>query len=154
MVPSDVIWEGWGVENRTAGFSWRGKPLDYVPYLGMGEAIASMNTEDRIAMRVPHDDGRAAYPETIVAARIPVEDIEEPVFLLGGMADQVWASGEMAINIAETRNRHGLDTELFIYDGAGHGLSGPATLPSGRAEAKAKQEAFPALLDFFERTLR
>lgn len=104
-------------------------------------------------IRTPHDEGRAANPDAVEAARIPVEQIDVPVYLLGGMADAVWASGEMAVSIAEARAHKGLETQLYVYADAGHGLSGTPTRPSGAAEAAAKAEAFPALMAFLDAAL-
>ena len=87
-------------------------------------------------MRVPHDEGRAANPDRVEPARIRVEDIDEPVFrLLGGGADQVWDSGDMAAKIAATRAEAGLETDVLIFADATHGISGPPQSPtrSGRA---------------------
>ncbi len=157
IVPSDVIWEGWGAgttPGAVSSFSWRGEPLDYVPYLGMTEAIAAISRGERASIRPPHDNGRAANPDRVAPARIAVEAIDEPVFLLGGELDTIWASGFMAANIAQTREAAGLTTLSLIYEEAGHGLSGPPTTPSGAAEAAAKAEAFPQLIAFFDRHLR
>ncbi len=157
IVPSDVIWEGWGAgttPGEVSSFSWRGEPLEFVPYEGMSEAIAAIARGERRSIRPPHDDGRAANPGRVAPARIAVEAIDEPVFLLGGMVDAVWASGPMAANIVQARDAAGLTTLALIYEDAGHGLSGPPTTPSGAAEAAAKADAFPQLMAFFDRHLR
>ena len=86
IVPSDVVWEGWGAREpgRTSGFSWRGEPLDFVPYAGMDEALARLARGEPAVLRVPHDEGRAANPERVSAARIDAAAIRPPVYLLGG----------------------------------------------------------------------
>ena len=156
IVPSDVVWEGWGPGTEaglSSGFSWQGEPLSFIPYLGMEQAIGGNSDGERVAMRVPHARGRAANSDRIGAARIRVEQIDEPVFVLAGGRDQVWDSAIMAINIAKTRSDAGLDTVTLVYADAGHGLSQHAYAPSSQANAKARQQAWPALLSFFERHL-
>ena len=155
IVPSDVVWEGWGpgsVTGETAGFSWRGEPLAFVPYEGMGATIAALSRGESVSLRTPHDDGRAANPETVEAARIRVEDINAPVFLLGGDADTTWDSGGMARNIAATRAAAGRETDLRVYENGTHGLSGSAYKATQRANAMITRETWPALLSFLERS--
>ncbi len=155
IVPSDVVWEGWGPDT-TAGevssFSWEGEPLPFVPYQGMGEAFAlAAQTGERARLRVPHDRGRNANPNRAVEARIAVELIDEPVFVAGGDADNVWNSGEMAQAIAERRAEAGLPTVSLVYTDAGHALSGTGA-PSDWAtdeEEEAQKEIWPATLKFF-----
>ncbi|MEQ8435629.1 MAG: acyl-CoA thioester hydrolase/BAAT C-terminal domain-containing protein [Oceanicaulis sp.] len=155
IVPSDMIWEGWGAgaEGERSSFSLNGEPLAFVPYKDMRATLNARAEGAQVSIRTPHDEGRAANPDRVEAARIPVERIEAPVFLLGGMADDVWASGLMAVNIAERRAATQLPTELYVYADAGHGLSGPPTRPSRAAEANAKSEAYPAFLAFLDRAL-
>lgn len=150
IVPTDVVWEGWGADTTTSSFSWRGEALPFVPYKGMQEEFQKPQPE----LRIPHDAGRDANPERVAPARIPVEDIAAPVFLVGGDADTVWGSGPMARTIKETRDSAGLETELIVSETAGHGLSGDGYSPAFQAEAEVKRDAFPAMLDFFERHLK
>jgi dienelactone hydrolase len=157
IVPSDVIWEGWGpgaTAGETPSFSWRGEPLDFVPYEGIERAIGGVPADERVPMRVPHAEGRAAHPERIAAARIRVEDIDEPVFLLAGGMDQTWDSGDMAARIAATRAEAGLDTDVLIFADATHGLSGPPQSPTRTRSVPAKTAGWPTLEAFLERTLK
>lgn len=96
LVPTDVIWEGWGAgaEGERSSFSYRGEPLDFVPYKDMRATLRARASGEDVMIRTPHDEGRAANPDAVEAARIPVEQIDVPVYLLGGMADAVWASGK------------------------------------------------------------
>ena len=153
IVPSDVIWEGWGLNDgtRPSSFAWRGEPLDYVPYLGMGTEFSKYNRDQKVAIRTPHDAGRLANPDRIATARIEVENIDEPVFLVGGDSDETWDSGGMARNIKETRDEAGLETMLFVDKRAGHFLSGDAYTPIRRqADADVRKQTFPAMLEFLE----
>lgn len=154
IVPSDVVWEGWGPdlpEEGAPGFSWRGEPLPFVPYEGMDEAIASLRTDDPIPLRVPQDAGRAANPDRVGPATIDVAAIGEPVYLLGGDVDQVWDSGGMVRSITE--RRAGLPTIALAYEQAGHRLSGDAFAPADAGTASARAEAWPALIAFLEEEL-
>lgn len=157
IVPSDVIWEGWGpgsVPGQTPGFSWKGESLPFVPYVGMQRAVGPVGDGERVAMRVPHAEGRAAHSERVEAARIRVEDIDEPVFVLGGGQDQVWDSGQMAAHIASTRAAAGLETEALIFARAGHAIGRPPQTPASAEDAQANAAAWPALVAFFNRNLK
>ncbi|MEO0631874.1 MAG: acyl-CoA thioester hydrolase/BAAT C-terminal domain-containing protein, partial [Planctomycetota bacterium] len=157
IVPSDVIWEGWGLNDgtRPSSFAWRGQPLDYVPYLGMGAEFSKYGRDQKVAIRTPHDAGRLANPDRIAAARIGVENIDEPVFLVGGDSDETWDSGGMARNIKEARDEAGLETVLFVDKRAGHFLSGDAYTPiREKANANMRRETFPAMLEFLEAHLK
>lgn len=156
IVPSDVIWEGWGRGwgvPAFGSFSWRGKGLPFVPYLGMGEEFAKRQRGQAVRLRLPHDAGRLANPDRVEAARIRVEDIDEPVFVVGGDDDDVWDSGGMARNIAERRAEAGLETVLIVDPAAGHGLSGDPYTNLSAADARVRSEAFTALLTFFSEHL-
>ncbi|WP_345719546.1 acyl-CoA thioester hydrolase/BAAT C-terminal domain-containing protein [Qipengyuania qiaonensis] len=165
IVPSDVIWEGWG-PNATPGevssFSWEGKALPFVPYLGMEEEFKKYAIPGAtVRLRTPQDAGRRANPERVPAARIRVENIDEPVLVAGGDADDVWSSGAMAQNISERRAAtDGLETVALIYPEAGHALSGNGVQRTegefryDDATLKAQQEIWPATLAFLARHLK
>lgn len=157
IVPSDVVWEGWGAGKPVSSFSWQGEPLPYVPYEGMDEEFANPTGPDgRPRLRLPHDKGRNANPGRAVAARIAVENIDEPVLLAGGDSDLVWNSGEMAQAIAERRAADGLPTLSLVFTDAGHALSGDGSPREGSREADiaAQQVIWPATLQFFEKHLK
>ena len=122
IVPSDVIWEGWGAGPgvRPSSFSWRGESLPHVPYLGMGAEFGKYDRDQKVAIRTPHDAGRLSNPDRVAPARIAVEDIAAPVFLVGGDSDETWDSGGMARNIEEIRDAAGLETILIVNKQAGH----------------------------------
>lgn len=147
IVPSDVVWEGWGQADPGPSFALDGRPLDFVPYVGIDAIIASYGTADPGRLRDAHDQGRWTYPERVGPARIPVERIEGPVLVAGGDQDPVWASATMAAAIAETRAAAGLPTVLVNRLDAGHGLSQHPLAPvgqpfggsvSGNAQARAE----------------
>lgn len=164
IVPSDVIWEGWGpgtVTGQSSSFSWRGAPLPFVPYVAMDAEIAKFSQPGAAArIRTPHDAGRKAFPETVPAAAIAVEAIDEPVLVAGGDKDNTWASGEMAQAIAQRRAAAGLTTVSLVFGEAGHGLSGTgerspqtASLYS-EADLAAQAIIWPATLAFLAQNLK
>jgi len=155
-VPSDVVWEGWGPRADSApedgpfsGFSWRGEALPFVPYTDMSRAL---DRKDSYTMTEAHENGRADNPLQVAAARIAVETIDEPVFVIGGDLDTTWASGKMARTIAERRSDAGLETESYVYTDAGHGAGGHPLSRTSPANNAARQENFPAMMDFLRRT--
>ncbi|MEM8724695.1 MAG: acyl-CoA thioester hydrolase/BAAT C-terminal domain-containing protein [Pseudomonadota bacterium] len=159
IVPTDVVWEGWGTGDgtRPSSFSWQGEPLPFVPYEGMNEEFANPTGPDgRPRLRFPHDKGRNANPDRAVAAKIDIEAIDEPVLVAGGDADLVWNSGEMAQIIAERRAEAGLPTVSLVFTDAGHSLSGDGSPREGARDADiaAQQVIWPATLRFFAEHLK
>lgn len=161
IVPSDVVWEGWGVgvaPGQRSGFSWQGKPLAFVPYQDFDKEFAGFATGADVRIRRPQDKGRAANPGRVAAARIAVEDIAAPVLVAGADDDQIWDSGGMARAIAGARTQAGRSTALLVYREAGHYLGGTGWSPTtqynaspiksgGTPEATARAQA-----DVFTRT--
>lgn len=168
-VPSDVSWEGWGpgtTEGQSPSFSWQGRPVPFVPYVGMAQEMQGFTTGTPVRFRRVHDAGRAAHPERVAAARIPVEDFAGALLVIGGGGDQVWDSGGMAQAIVERRRAAGRDTEAVIHPAAGHAIVGTGWVPTtmhdaapmkvgGRpaADAAAQAQGWVATLDFLRRTL-
>lgn len=166
FAPSDLVWEGWGLETVEAegtrsSFSYQGEALPFMPYVGFVEGLlAGPGNAD---LRKIHDDGRAAHPDREAAARIRVEDYPGPVMLVAGDADREWRSGPMARNVAASRTAVGLETTLLIYPEAGHDVGGDGWAPtagevargggSAQANARAQADAWPRVLAFLERTL-
>lgn len=156
-VPSDVVWEGWGAganAGETSGFSWRGEPLDFVPYTDIGRALAARGRDDDYTMSDAHALGRKDNPDRVEPARIFVERIDEPVLVVGGDMDTVWPSGEMSRAIKTTRDVHGLETEAYIYPKAGHGSGGNPLRRGGQDNLAAQLENYPATFDFLARHAR
>ncbi|HMG56884.1 MAG TPA: acyl-CoA thioester hydrolase/BAAT C-terminal domain-containing protein [Kofleriaceae bacterium] len=140
IVPTDVVWEGWGLPDQPAGrrssFAWRGEPLPFVPYHDLMAEIAKGRTGGQAHLRRPQDEGRAQHPEAAAAARIPIERYRGALLIAGGGDDQVWASGPMTETLARTRAAAGLATTALVFADAGHALSGDGWSPTtqiGRA---------------------
>jgi dienelactone hydrolase len=164
IVPSDVVWEGWGLPGqRPSSFAFAGTPLPYVPYDRVEEEFAKYGTGGRPDLRRAHDDGRRLNPDRVAAARIRVEDFAGPVLVAGGDRDSIWASGPMAQAVAATRRRAGRPVVLVHEADAGHALAGPGLEPAqpyeaagGKAAAiaRARLAAWAATLDLFASALK
>ena len=166
MAPSDLVWEGWGLEmveaeGTRSSFSFEGQPLPFMPYVGFVDGLLAGPNADLLKI---HEDGRAAHPEREAAARIPVEAFPGPVMLVAGDADREWRSGQMARNIAATREAAGRETTLMVYPEAGHDIGGDGWTPTivgvgrgggtAQANAQAQADAWPRIVAFLQRTLR
>lgn len=158
--PTDVVWEGWGLEmveaeGTRSSFSFGGEPLPFVPYRGFVEGLLAGPAAD---LRAIHENGRADHPDKAAAARIPVEAYAGELMLIAGEKDAQWNSADAARAIADARvGRH---TELLVYAEAGHDLVGDggprdAARSGGTPEANAaaRQDAWPRVVAFMARTL-
>lgn len=165
IVPSDVVWEGWGpsvVDDDTrSSFAWRGAPLSWVPYEGMRAWLASLQRGGTTRLADVHANGRASNPARVPSAAIAVEKFRGPVMVIGGGRDAVWPSAEMVRNIAKRRRASGLKTQVIVFPEAGHNLAGSgwsamrAFGDDGTAAASAHaQLGFRAQLARFLRIVR
>ena len=158
--PTDVVWEGWGLEmveaeGTRSSFSFGGEPLPFVPYRGFVEGLLAGPAAD---LRAIHENGRADHPDKAAAARIPVEAYAGELMLVAGEKDAQWNSADAARAIADARvGRH---TELLVYAEADHDLVGDggprdAARSGGTPEANAaaRQDAWPRVVAFMARTL-
>lgn len=167
IVPSDVVWEGFGAMGVAPGtrssFSWHGEPLPFVPYDNIQAEFSAMGSGSGAVLRRPHDHGRAANTQRAIAARIPVETYRGALLVAGGMLDAVWASGPMAQSIAERRAEAGLETTTLVFWGAGHALTGDGWSPTTQLDAgpmsmgglpadtaQAQAATWRATLEFFK----
>ena len=119
----------------------------------MREALRKLSRGEPMALRDPHDRGRAANSERVAPARIAVENIRVPVLVAGGGKDRTWASGDMTTAIAAARHARKLRTVALVFPDAGHGLSGTGDIPADAADARAQREIFAATVSFFKSTL-
>ncbi|UKK84684.1 dienelactone hydrolase [Sphingopyxis sp. BSN-002] len=162
--PSDLVWEGWGLETVEAegtrsSFSFDGKPLPFMPYRGFVEGL---QLGDKADLRAIHENGRADHPDREKAARIPVEQYRGRLMLVAGDRDQLWNSGRMARNIAASRKAAGLETEALLYPDAGHDLGGASAEPrddprgggTPEANATARADAWPKVVAFLQNALK
>lgn len=163
VVPSDVVWEGWGGAGATtASFALGGKPLAFQPYGGMDVELAKAARGEAMDLRRAHLAGRAAYPNRLAAARIPIERFKGALLLVAGGHDQIWPSAEMAANIVAARRSANLTTELISAVDANHFLGAPGTEPvddsvtpgaNGTAIAHTRAAAWQATFALFDHVL-
>lgn len=162
--PSDVVWEGWGLEvveaeGTRSSFSFGGEGLPFMPYRGFVEGLLAGDAAD---LRAIHENGRADHPDREAAARIPVETWPGALMLIAGEKDAQWNSARQARNIVASRSAAGLATEALIYPEAGHDLIGGdgdlrqahRSGGSPEADAAARLDAWPKVIAFLERTLQ
>ena len=160
--PTDVVWEGWGLEmveaeGTRSSFSFDGQPLAFMPYRGFVEGLLAGDAAD---LRAIHENGRADHPDREAAARIPVEAYPGALMVIAGGQDAQWNSAEASEVIVRTRTAAGLQTEALVYPDAGHDLVGDGgprdAVRSGgtpEANADARQATWPKVLAFLSRTL-
>ncbi|MBU1346252.1 MAG: dienelactone hydrolase family protein [Alphaproteobacteria bacterium] len=161
--PTDVVWEGWGLETLEAegtrsSFSFEGQPLAFMPYRGFVEGLLA--GPGQADLRAIHANGRADHPEREAEARIPVENYAGPLLMVAGGQDLQWDSADAATAIKATRDAAGLDTVAVIYPEAGHDLVGDggprdASRSGGTPEtnAQARADAWPQVVAFLQRSL-
>lgn len=160
--PTDVVWEGWGLEmveaeGTRSSFSLDGQPLSFMPYRGFVEGLLAGPAAD---LRAIHANGRADHPELEAAARIPVENYPGALLLIAGGKDAQWDSATAAGNIVRSRIQAGRETLALVYPDAGHDLVGDGGVRQAErsggtpeADATARQDAWPQVVAFMDRTL-
>lgn len=163
--PSDLVWEGWGLEmveaeGTRSSFSFAGRPLDFMPYRGFVAGL--MEGPGKADLRAIHENGRADHPEREAAARIPIEAYPGALMLIAGGRDAQWNSARQVEGIVSAREQAGLRTEALIYPEAGHDLVGgdgglradPRSGGTPEANAAARLDAWPRITAFLETSLR
>lgn len=163
VVPSDLVWEGWGGTGpATASFAFDGRPLAFEPYAGMDVELTKAAKGELMDLRRVHVEGRAAHPDRVDAARIPIERFHGTLLLIAGGRDQVWPSAEMAKNILAVRKRAHEKTRIIAVPLANHFLGGPGTTPvaplvtpgsDAVAIAHARADGWAATFDTFDGAL-
>jgi dienelactone hydrolase len=167
-VPSDVVWQGFGEdENKLplrSTWSLDGKPLPFVPLFPYATDNRYRDNTDR------YERSRRFNPDAAAAARIPIEKTRAKLLLIAGDRDEVWASGQMARNIADTMRRNGKakHVQTMIFNQAGHSVCGDGSFPVRaygkddpdpdrkrlNAEGHANVEAFRGTIVFLREALQ
>ncbi len=132
MTPSDFVWQGfiqgkkdgcgeWPVEGESL-FSYRGKPLPYMPFCyGHPEYWKKMKADaklggDIIASRGVFDDSEKAHPLT-EDEMIKVENIRGKLLLIGAEDDVLWDTARyirrMEARLAQ--KAHSCEVEAAVY---------------------------------------
>lgn len=159
IVPSDVVWEGFtgaaqALPSGGSSFSWRQKPLPFVPMTVLEEAIEKHQISAPLLISKATRQAIQDSPSTFKRARIQVENIRCPVLLAGGGQDQVADCGYAAKRIKVTRDKAGnLQTELYFSEKAGHAVAGTPYDPTSASNAALRKIAFPAKITFLKQYL-
>lgn len=160
MVPSSVVWSAFGPEvvdgaQPGSSFSWRGEPLPYMPDppLMIAKEFWELFAHARFENRDWKQASFIAHPDHYEQARIRVDDIDEPVLLVGGGRDWLWDSAGMAASIKAVRDAAGLETTLVIGRRAGHWLVGSPYEPLEGHSARTTAEGWEALWAFLEKNV-
>ena len=163
IVPSDVVWEGWGqpaLDGTLSSFSWRGRPLPFTPYFDIGPTIAALERGEPASLAFAHAQGRRNAPDRAGASRIPVERFAGTMLVAGGERDRTWPSGTMVQAIAERRAAARRKTIALVYPEAGHGLAmtgwEPMNYPGNQtliADAAASQAIWQRTKELLEEAM-
>jgi len=174
-VPTDVVWQGYGIGDERnqsnpfgkppkeySSFSWKGRPLPYVPL--EGDRSGYYHNSDF------YEAKRREYPKEATSAEIMVEKSKASFLWLGGGRDATWASGRMAERLDARMRAKGIAdrSELHVYDTAGHSICGDGTYPTRLweqdstnprdpdrdAEGRATINGWNQIKAFFSRTLK
>jgi dienelactone hydrolase len=101
----------------------------YVPSGIVGSAYpnAGHSAWTRNGKDLPYADAIVPLARTADAAFIRVENINCPILLISGLADQVWPSAELAeVAVRRLRDKNfAHDVEHLSYAGAGHNIGWP-----------------------------
>ena len=112
LVPSGYVWGGFdpGSEAACASWTWQGEPLPWVPE----DPNFVEGMEDMIARGIPipltpgfFKSLKHAGPQTLEAARIPVEQTNGAILLISGEDDQMWPSTHFSNLVVERLDRMG-----------------------------------------------
>ena len=88
IVPSDVVWEGWGPNAKpgeVSSFSWQGEAVPFVPYLGMEEEFAKY--------AIPGAKVRLRTPQNIAERRAEAGGLETVVLIFPGATHALSGTG-------------------------------------------------------------
>ena len=175
-VPSDSVWEGYGVgdaRNRPepgrvppaqlSSWSWRGVPLPYIALPPADDRSRYFNNTEYYEAR------RHANAIAAASALIPVERSSAYFLWLGGGRDEIWASGEMARrnDVALRRAGKGDRSDIRVYPRSSHAICGDGTYPTRLwaddstdprrpdldADGYATVDAWRHIIAFFRRVL-
>lgn len=162
--PSSVIWQAPGGGQPKSSWTADGVPLPFRKMHISGMKILKIMTGRPVAFRECYAQGMERHPEQTEEARIPVENIAGPVFLVSGTEDGIWPSSEMADTVETTLKDAGKDVTHLKYPGAGHlttlpGLPAPEVFDTlifggtSKNSSRALEDAWQKMVAFFRATL-
>ena len=122
LAPSHVVWQGnpknfADIMSSPSSWSFKGKPLPFVPYIS-NEEKERMGFTNRHAASLTNR-------EAVKRALIGVENIKAPILLMSGGMDAMWPASEMGNEICLTVNSssHNGSCEHLIYEDGDHLLN-------------------------------
>jgi dienelactone hydrolase len=174
FAPADRVWQGfrYGSGEDGMGSSWTrgGIDLPFVPEIGLRDELVQGRKpggEIRLA-RVRRASFASAGPETLAAARIPIERSRAALLLVGGGDDEVADSGPCVERLKEMldKARYARPYQALVYPEAGHAVFGtgwrPTTMSNAgpfkdggtpEADAHAQADSWARMLEFLQREL-
>lgn len=169
VVPSPFAWQGIGAAGSPrSSWTWRGRPVAYVPYTWKMSAIfmAGLFFHRPVRVRGGYDHALARHTDRVAPAFFALEAATGPILLVSAGDDRIWnspAQCEMAVQYLEARGR-GDRVRHRCYPEAGHlfavaspespGLRaamGPFILDHGGsadANAGAREQAWREIAEF------
>jgi alpha-beta hydrolase superfamily lysophospholipase len=137
--PTSVVWQAIGADGPPPKASTLTRGGQDLPWQGIhGEVLLPQVIKHAItgklpgrprstAMRLHNAYAKGLDHDPVTAAVIPVERIDAPLLLIGGTADEMWPSDQMATAIYHRRRQAGVGggDQLLILPDAGHFLRPP-----------------------------
>ncbi|MBO2452519.1 hypothetical protein J4573_35885 [Actinomadura barringtoniae] len=119
--PSSVVWEGLGGRPPRSSWTWRGRPLPFVPYDETWQPGPEPVSYASLYLR----SLESAAPE----AAIPVERAAADLLLIGGGADALWPSCRFIDDLSRRRREAGRPVSVMTHPSAGHRVLFPGEDP-------------------------
>jgi len=131
LVPSAYVWKGVTPEAKS---SWTlfGKPLPFLSTIETEEEVQRFIRGEATSIRKWYADGLAAAPPDLLdQARIPVEKIKAPLFLVSDRDDRTWPSAEFCEAIIRRLKEKNFAYEVkhICGENAGHQVYWPDYIP-------------------------
>jgi len=131
LVPSGYVWKG---VTTLAKSSWTlsGEALPFISTIETEEEVQQFMRGEASSIRKWYSDGlAAARPDLIEKARIAVEKIKAPLFLVSDRDDRTWPSSEFCETIIQRlkKNNFGYEYKHIRCENAGHQVYWPDYIP-------------------------
>jgi pimeloyl-ACP methyl ester carboxylesterase len=164
LVPSAYVWKGVTPQAKSS-WTLSGKALPFISTIETGEEVQQFVRGEATSIRKWYADGlAAARPDLLDKARIPVEKIRAPLFLVSDRDDRTWPSSEfceMIIQRLKEKN-FGYEVKHIRGENAGHQVYWPSYIPGNepgieggnpREKAKWSLIAWNEMLSFLRKYL-
>lgn len=148
-VPSSVVFQGIGSPLQTSSWSYKGKPVPFVPYYKPYDYSKVVNNQWGELYKLS-----ITQTEAVEKAVIKVEHINGPVLLITGKDDKMWPSSQMGEMIIKRLKEHKFPHwyKHCAYENAGHNFNEKSKM-GGTAEGnkKAGMDAEKRIFAFLRR---